>query len=289
MTLAQEQCERAPEFSYHLLRHALNDFAKNLSQLDPHEYSQVKRKASKSHQLESLVLAAEQAQGLVISSQQLDASMATVAARYGDRQTFLSDLETNGLDEEGLRKALHRELIFDAVMQRVAASSAEVNELDIHLFYEMHHERFQTPETRVASHLLITINADFPENSREAAYGRMGQVAEKLAGRGHRFEAFAKRYSECPTAMQGGKLGEVPRGQLYAALDAVLFKLAEGEISDIVESELGFHMLYCEKINAARKIPLAKAAPRIRQVLQERQRRNCQKAWLAGLQKITHT
>ncbi|MGD9164689.1 MAG: peptidylprolyl isomerase, partial [Chromatiales bacterium] len=116
-------------------------------------------------------------------------------------------------------------------------------------------------------------------------YARAQEVVRKLAGRGNRFEEFAKRYSECPTAMEGGKLGQTSRGQLYESLDAVLFRLEEGEISDIVESEMGFHILFCEKIKPARKVPLSKAAPRIREVLQERQRRNCQKAWLNSLQK----
>jgi peptidyl-prolyl cis-trans isomerase C len=286
MTLAKQQSETSPEFSYHLLRNALSGFKKNLSQLEPPEYQQVYRKALKSYELESLVIASPESEGLLISEQQLDQSVAEVAARYPNQADFAQDLERNGLDEEGLRKALYRELMFDGVMQRVAARSADVNELDVHLFYEMHHDRFQTPETRVASHILITLNPDYPENTPAAARERMQQVREKLAGRKNRFDEFARRYSECPTAMEGGKLGEVTRGQLYESLDAVLFELTEGEISPIVESEMGYHLLYCEKIKAAKRVPLSKAAPRIREILQERQRRNCQKAWLTSLQKI---
>jgi peptidyl-prolyl cis-trans isomerase C len=288
MTLAKKQSEISPEFSYHLLRNALNGYHKNLSQLDPSEYQQVYRKASKSYELESLVIAAPEAEGLIISPQQLDQSVAEVASRYESREAFERDLEANGLDETGLRKALYRELMFDSVMQRVAANSADVNELDVHLFYEMHHERFQSPETRVARHILITINPDYPENTRDAAHDRMKQVVEKLAGRSNRFEEFAKRYSECPSAMEGGRLGEVTCGQLYESLDGALFKMQAGEISPIIESELGFHILYCEKIKAVKKVPLSKAAPRIRELLQERHRRNCQKSWLASLQKVEH-
>jgi peptidyl-prolyl cis-trans isomerase C len=288
MSLAEKQTDNTPAFNYHLLRNALEGFRRNPGQLDPNEYRQVHRKASKSFELEALVIASPEAEGLIITGQQLDQSVEEVAARYGSRDEFRQDLEANGLDESALREALHRELLFDAVMQRVAARSADVNELDVHLFYEMHHERFQTPETRVAGHILITINADYPENTREAARARIKAVREKLAGRGNRFDEFARRYSECPSAMEGGKLGEVTRGQLYESLDAKLFRMAEGEISEVVESELGFHLLYCEKIKPAKKVPLSKAAPRIRELLQERHRRNCQKAWLASLQKIAH-
>ncbi|MES9990937.1 MAG: nitrogen fixation protein NifM [Candidatus Thiodiazotropha sp.] len=288
MTLAEQRLQANPEFNYHMLRNALQDFQKNLSQLEASEYQQVYRKASKSYELESLVMATPEAQGVVISEQQLSNSVAEVSTRYSGQDEFLDDLACNGLDEEGLRRALYRELVFDGVMQLVSANSADVNDLDVHLFYEMHRERFETPETRQARHILITVNLDYPENTPIAAHQRMQQVSEKLAARGNRFEQFAKRYSECPTAMEGGRLGEVKRGQLYAELDSVLFSMQEGEISDIIETELGLHIIYCEKIKPAKCMPLSKASARIREHLQVRHRRNCQKAWLASLQKTEH-
>jgi peptidyl-prolyl cis-trans isomerase C len=58
----------------------------------------------------------------------------------------------------------------------------------------------------------------------------------------------------------------------------------EDEISPVVESEMGFHILYCEQIKPAKRIPYNKVKSRIREILLERNRRNCQKAWLAELQ-----
>jgi peptidyl-prolyl cis-trans isomerase C len=287
MSLSERHPEDSPTFNYHLLRNALQGFRKNLAQLDSLEYRQVRRKASKSFELESLVLAAPEAGGVTISARQLDASVAEVASRYSSAEAFREDLATNGLDEAGLRQALYRELLFDGVMQRISTAGASVSDLDVRLFYEMHHERFENPERRTARHILITVNADFPENTPAAARERMDQLVAKLAGRVNRFAVFAQRYSECPTAMEGGKLGEVSRGQLYAELDAVLFNLQEQQISPIVKTDLGLHILLCERIKPARRVPLSKAAPRIREILQERQRRNCLKAWLAGLQRNT--
>ncbi len=288
MSLVEQhpESEIIPEFNYHMLRIALKDYQKNLGQLDPVEYRQVHRKAGKSHELESLVIASEEAKGVIVSERQLDSAVDEVASRYATGAEFLGDLAANGLDEGGLRRALYRELLFDGVMQRVAANSADVNDLDVHLFYEMHRQRFEEPETRQARHILITVNPDYPENTPLAARRRIEQLSEKLAGRCNRFEQFAKRHSECPSAMQGGRLGEVKRGQLYEDLDRVLFNMQEGEVSDIIESEVGLHILYCEKIKPAKRTPLSKAYPRIRDHLQERHRRNCQKAWLADLQKV---
>ena len=279
-----EQQEQSPGFNYHLLRSSLEGFGKNIVQLEHDEYQQAYQKAGKSYALESLVLASPEAESVVVSEQLLDESVDTVAARYADRESFVNDLEANGLDEFGLRQALRRELRFDSVMQKVASQAAAVNDLDVHLFYEMHHDRFESPEIRTASHILITINPDFVENTRDAALARMEQLVDKLGGRVNRFHDFAKRYSECPTAMDGGKMGEVKRGQLYPELDAMLFGLEAKQISPIVESEMGFHIMLCEKIKSGMRTPLNKAAPRIREILEARQQRNCQKAWLATLQ-----
>lgn len=287
MNPAIEQTAPPMAYSYHLLRHALDAYGRNLGQLNPEEYAKIRHKADKSYDLESLVLASPEAGAMNITEDHLQRSMHEVASRYADAGEFGRDLEANGLDEAGLRHALYRELVFDAVMQKVAAKSPQVGDIDIRLFYEMHHDRFTAPERRLVSHILITINPSFPENSREAALSRMEQVVEKLAGRGNRFNEFAKRHSECPTSMEGGRLGEVARGQLYPELDAALFTLPEGGISPIVESEMGYHVLWCEKVKPGKRQPLAKAAPRIREILQERNRRNCQKAWLSGLRRST--
>jgi parvulin-like peptidyl-prolyl isomerase len=75
----------------------------------------------------------------------------------------------------------------------------------------------------------------------------------------------------------------VIKGQLYPELDAALFALKENEISGVVETEIGFHLIQCLKIIRAETLSLKKATPKIRQMMQERYRRICQRAWLAGL------
>jgi peptidyl-prolyl cis-trans isomerase C len=284
MALAEMHREQNAEFNYHLLRSALDRYGRNLGELQPEQYDEVQRRASRSYDLESLVLEAPEAEGLVIPDEQLEASLAEVASRYPNEAEFLADLQANGLDRDGLRRALRRELAFDAVMQRVGARGVDVNDIDIRLFYEMHSERFEAPELRTARHILITVNPEYVDNTRPNAMARMQEVAERLRGRANRFHDMARRYSECPTAMEGGRLGEVQRGTLYPQLDAELFRLNEGEVSDIVESEIGLHILLCEKIKPGKRVSISKAAPKIRAILEERRRRNCQKAWLSELQ-----
>jgi peptidyl-prolyl cis-trans isomerase C len=275
--------DSTPAYQYHLLRGALERFSKNLGELDERQMIEARRQADKTYDLETLVLASAQAREVAIPPDQVDAAFAEVLSRYPDRSALREDLRCNGLTEDRLRQALHRELLFDGVMQRVSARRLTVSQIDARLYYELHPDKFLVPEQRTARQILITINDDFAENSRPAARARIEKIAEKLRRSPNRFADQARKHSECPSALEGGRLGEVRRGQLYPELDSVLFSMREGAVSDVLETEVGFHLLLCEKITPARSIPFSRAEPRIRALLDERNRRNCQKAFLKRL------
>ncbi len=275
--------EKAPEYAYHLLRSALAKFGRTPAELTADQITLARTQADASFELESRALSSTETDGIVISERRVDEALQGIVNRYASQQEFLSDLENNNLNERLLRTALYRELMFDAVMARVAADSIEVSELDILLFYEAHWQRFARPQTRVARQILVTINPEFPDNTREKVKQRMSRIQKCLRANPERFAELARKYSECPSALEGGKLGRLPQGKLYPELDAVLFGLPEGGVSDVVETELGLHLLYCEKIYLPRTAPLSEARPKIREIMEQRQRRRSQKIWLDAL------
>lgn len=272
-----------PEMAYHLLRGALERFSKGVAELDENEYAEAKEQAIKTFALESLVLSSREALDVIIPEEKIDQAEREIVSRYDSPEEFLADMSSNGINLEILRSALHRELLFDSVMDRVASRSVQINEVDVRIFYEMHKDKFTVPEKRTARQILITINPEFPENTRDAALERIQSIAEKARSKPKRFSRLARENSECPTAMQDGLLGDIKRGKLYPELDAELFSLVEGGVSEVIETELGFHILLCEKITPQKVIPRAKAEKKIRQILEERARLACQKAWLEPL------
>ena len=276
---------RPSVYRYHLLRAALDAGESGLAELDGQRLAEISRQADKSFDLESLVLGSPEAASVAIPPGRIEDALSELRGRYPDREAFISDLAGNGLDDEILGQALERELIFDAVMQAVSSHRPTVTEIDECLFFELHKERLARPERRTARHILITVNDQFAENRRDAAQSRIEGLAEKLNGRPNCFPSFARKHSECPSAIEEGRLGTLPRGRLYPELDAVLFSLPEGNISGTVESDMGFHLLWCEKIHRGVAPPFAEVRPRIRQLLEERAARNCQKAWISALQR----
>jgi peptidyl-prolyl cis-trans isomerase C len=272
-------------YRYHRLRAASERFQARVASLDAAQCLEVERLAEQTWTLESLVLSTDEARDTLIPERRLDEALAEARRRYPDEGTFLEDLALNGLDVAVLRQALQRELIFDAVMTRVGTHADPVSEDEVRLFHAEHRDRFATPERRHARHILITINADYVENSREAARARIERLAAELQVHPESFGQLARCHSECPTAMEDGRLGDLSPGRLYPALDAALFGLDEGQVSGVLESEIGFHLLWCERIEPARTIDFEQARPRIRAFLESRRRHDCQKAWIAQLRR----
>lgn len=279
--LAATGSEADPLLAYHRLRAALTRFGKVPNALNGSERDVVERSALREYALEQRVLGTPEAVGVVITEQAVADSLETIAARYGDGDEFQADLAANGLTERTLRAALWRQLQVEAALERVSSRAARVSDLDVTLYYYLHRERFVQPETRTARHILITVNDDFPENAPAEARGRLQRIRERLLGKPNRFAEQATKHSECPTALHGGLIGRLPRGQLFETVDAALFALGEGELSDIVESPMGFHLVLCERIHAAGPVPLADARPKILARLRERRRKICIRNWLA--------
>ncbi len=269
---------------YHQLRAAQQKFQCDCSRLTAEQWASVETLAERTWHLECQVLTSSEAASITIADSQINSALATIGDRYDSPADWAQDLARNGLDMATLREALARELRFDAVMQHIGDQHPPVTEAEVAEFYAQNPQHFNLPERRAAQHLLITINEQFAENHRDAAYARLTDIAQAAANAdAATFGQLARQHSECPTALENGRLGLVPRGQLYPALDAALFALAAGEISPIVESPMGLHLLRCESICAAHQVPLEQARPQIHSKLTQQRRSAQQRAWLAEL------
>ena len=205
-----------------------------------------------------------------------------IVERYPDHAGFEADLERNGLDADTLRRAVERELRVEAVIERALADHCDVSDDEVAIYYLQHKERFTRPEVRTMRHILITVNEAYPENSPERARERIIEVKKKLGGDISLFEPLARGHSECPSAMEGGRIGKIKHGMLYPQLDTVAFAMACGTISDVVQSELGFHLLWCEAVADGGEVPLEEVSGKIRDVLVERKRKVFLREWLKG-------
>jgi nitrogen fixation protein NifM len=269
--------------AYLALKTAQKLYQKSTAALQVAEFDRVQKMAQQQFQLEAKMLLTAEARDVMVPPATVTAAMAEIRGRYPSAEEFVEDLARNGLDESSYASALEREMKVDAILEKVGSRSSKLNEIDIELYYQFHAEKFYRPETRQVRHILITINETIAENTREAAQQRIAIIAQRLTKEPQRFEEQALKHSECPTALDGGKLGDLPRGKLFLVLDAVLFELNAGDISGVLESELGFHLLRCDAITAATWLSLEQARPHIKQLMESQRKRICQQAWMKQL------
>ncbi len=214
-------------------------------------------------------------------------TVAAMVASFGsDTLARQETLRRCRLDEAQLRDLVAADLRAEWVIRRLIAS-VSVSESAVREHYEKHAAQRLTPELRTARHILVTVNEDFIENRRESAHARLVRAAEQWPATD--FATLASRVSECPSALEGGFLGQVRRGQLYPALEQPLFRLAPGEMSGIVESPLGFHLLHCDAVAPPREIGFHEAAPAIRRRLQDKARRELLQSLRDGIADATAT
>lgn len=263
------------------LAHAL--YQRAPAELAQAEQAKVASVARRQMRIESAILAAPEAQGVVVPPASLAAALGQLRERYASEDEFADALTVFGLNREGLREALGRQLRVESVLERVSARVAAVSEMDVQLHYHLRGAQFRQPERRRAAHILITINPDFPENMRDAALGRAWEISRRLGKDPKRFAEQALKHSECPTAMNGGILGDFTRGQLFPALEAALFGLPAGGLSEPVETELGFHLVRCDAITPEHTASYAEAAPKIRRQIESQRREICQRGWIKDL------
>lgn len=284
MVNISSQPEQA-SIQYRLLRIATEQFGTAPAGLDEEQYKQVRSIAAKEYLIEQAVLSSKEAVDIVVPQSQVDKAAQQIAARYGDEEAFYQELADNGLRLGDLKHALERELRVEAVLARVASRAPVVEDTEVNLFYYMNRDRFHRPELRTARHILVTVNPEFPENTREEAQKRLEKIRQRISKKPARFAEQALKHSECPSSLQGGLLGDVKTDTLYPELGEVLFRMQPGEVSKVIESPVGLHILFCEAIMPEGIAPLADVMEKLRQQLQEKQNEKHTRRWIQGLLK----
>ncbi|MDX8403348.1 MAG: SurA N-terminal domain-containing protein [Mariprofundaceae bacterium] len=135
------------------------------------------------------------------------------------------------------------------------ATDLIVDAADVKAAYLDRKAEFSKPEQRRASHILVRSDKNADEATRSAAHKKIEAAKARLTA-GEAFAAVAKDVSDDVTAKEGGDLGFFARGAMLPEFDGAAFSLAKGEVSDIIESIYGFHIIQIKEIKAAEVTPL---------------------------------
>jgi len=150
---------------------------------------------------------------------------------------------------------------------RALAQEMSVDESEIRAAYDSRKAEFSEPEQRKASHILVKVAKGSPEDVYAAARKKMESIQARIKA-GEDFASLAKEVSDdASNAGKGGDLGWFKAGVMAPEFDQAVFSMDKGDISDIVETVFGFHLIYLEDVRPARQTPYAEVKDRLRDEL----------------------
>lgn len=202
-----------------------------------------------------------------------DAKIAELRKQIPDPKAFNQALAERDMTLERLRADIRNDIAINKMMQAEVASAPGISDADVQEFYQKNPDEFTGLR---ASHILIRPDG-FDEESKKKARTQAEDVLKQAEG-GSDFADLARKHSADGSAQQGGDLGFFTKSSMVPAFSNAAFALKPGEISDVVETQFGFHII---KASERKDVPLAEATEKIRGFLTAKRRDERQQAFVA--------
>ena len=180
--------------------------------------------------------------GIAVETAAVDEQLATLKKRFPDEETYQKGLSDMGLTEPELKKEMQRGMAVQQLIEQEVVKKTVISDEEKQKFYDDNPKLFEQPEQLEASHILITVPADADEAAKAEARKKI-EAAQARLKKGEDFGALAKEVSDCPSKERDGQLGYFGRDQMVKPFEEAAFALEPGQVSDIVETEFGFHLI----------------------------------------------
>jgi len=196
---------------------------------------------------QELLIQEAKKQNININDEQVQAELQRAASSQNlSMEDFEQLLKAYGQDMEEVKKQIREGLTYEKILEKQWEGKTDVNTPDARQYYENNIEQFQEPEQIRASHILISTrtndpNADKAKVKAEAKI-EIEEIQKKIA-EGADFAEMAKEHSQGPSAPRGGDLDFFPRGKMMPSFEEAAFSLEVGQVSDIVETSYGYHLI----------------------------------------------
>lgn len=235
---------------------------------NPEQLKEIKEKVLNGLIDRELLYQQAEKQGIKVDKKEVDERMSALQKRFPKEEDFKKTLERLGLTEAGLRSQFEKELAIKEMLDKKFAGKLTVTEQEMKKFYDENPDYFKTPERVRASHILIKVDPNASEADKAKAHQKIEDIQKKV-NKGEDFAALAKQYSECPSSAKGGDLDYFQHGQMVKPFEDAAFALKVGQVSDIVETQFGYHLIKVTDKKDAGQISFDEAKEKIKPFLEQ--------------------
>jgi peptidyl-prolyl cis-trans isomerase C len=200
---------------------------------------------------------------------QVEDMIASAVKQFGSQEKLEEQLAKDSLTMDRVRKALRKNLLIQAEIEKRIAPKVTVTEADLQAYYEANKDQLKHDGMVAARHILIKFPDNVTEEQKKAALDKIQGLRKQLV-EGKDFSEMAKANSDCPSKERGGDLGYFPKGAMVPEFEKAAFSLKEGELSEVVETTYGYHLIQVYGKKPAGVLPLAEVRPQLERDLKQR-------------------
>lgn len=230
-----------------------------------------------------LIIQEAKARKIAVPDAELDAQVAQIRAQFPSEAQFQQALTAQKTTLEAVRSDTRDEMSAEKLVESAIADKVAVKPETVTDFYQKNQDKFQQGPRVRASHILIGIPQNADAATKQQAKAKAEALLKDLKS-GKDFAATAKANSQDPgSAPSGGDLGYFEQGQMVPPFEQAAFALKTGEMSEIVETQFGYHIIKLADKQDSRVVPLDEAKQQIEQYLTEQNRHAQTELFVNGL------
>jgi len=181
-------------------------------------------------------------QQIDIQNDQIDQQLEDIKARFSSQAEFETVIAQMELSETDLKSQIERNMAIRELIESHVSQKITITDQETKAYYDSNPKLFKKPEQVKASHILIKVDANATETQKAQARIEIVTIQQKLKN-GEDFATLAKEYSQGPSSVRGGDLGYFGHGQMVKPFEDAAFALKPNEVSEIVETRFGYHLI----------------------------------------------
>jgi len=225
-----------------------------------------------------------QIEGVKVDDQVINKQIDTIKKRFSDEEAYKKALEEMDISEKEIRSEIQRGLAISQLLDTNVRQKITVTEEESKKFYQNNLNMFKQPEQVKASDILIKVAPNAEESKKVQARRKIEMVQKKVL-QGVDFGLLALKNSEGPTAQREGDLGYFSRGRMEKSIEDAAFVLNIGEISGIVETKFGYHLIKVTDKKPASTLPYTEVQLKIKQHLKNQKTKAEIQSYIEDLKK----
>lgn len=192
---------------------------------------------------QKLIVQGAQKLGIAATDKDVDMTLKEILSRKKiTMEAMAEDIASQGGTIEDYREEIKQHLTKRNLIGKEIRKKVTVTQEEIGNYYREHRSEYEGKEAVRIRQILITVPKDCDAETKEKKRSSAQETLKRLRN-GEPFSLLAAKVSQGPAAQEGGDLGYIEKGLILPEVDTVAFSLKKGEISDIIETSVGFHII----------------------------------------------